>query len=373
MEDHNYAAACRTAIALRDRCYPNSNLHLARDLPGVISQIDNMTAGMYRMPLDDYHQRRHIIRNILYTRMPSHIDANVCRAIADEILGGIAVDADTGKIGPGHICKHGVRWPHPCFPCDQVAWKIGSLTKWRNKMDDQKDTNPEKSFSDRMQDSLVARGTAGGPAPAGVFRGPGALTQPGEFKPEQLASDPVLWYFHFAHLPLPLRYVSMHFCGLAAFIVDNLPRNAERTVALRKLLEAKDAAVRANVEFTHPAPGKPETFFDRLIAEKKELDLKLERLTLFMDQDGFMQIDERPRELFDLQFTAMKRYSDILAKRIKAFEPSGHGQYDARQEAEYLDEDVRVTGGGKSEEPLPFRDDNDQDGLARPGWLRGTD
>jgi hypothetical protein len=30
-----------------------------------------------------------------------------------------------------------------------------------------------------------------------------------------------------------------------------VPRNAERTVALRKLLEAKDAAVRANL----PAPG----------------------------------------------------------------------------------------------------------------------
>ena len=30
-------------------------------------------------------------------------------------------------------------------------------------------------------------------------------------------------------------------------IVENLPRNPERTVALRKLLEAKDAAVRAAV------------------------------------------------------------------------------------------------------------------------------
>jgi hypothetical protein len=37
---------------------------------------------------------------------------------------------------------------------------------------------------------------------------------------------------------------------LAATLVTSLPRNAERTVALRKLLEAKDAAVRANL----PAP-----------------------------------------------------------------------------------------------------------------------
>ena len=34
---------------------------------------------------------------------------------------------------------------------------------------------------------------------------------------------------------------------LPCYIVAAVPRNAERTVALRKLLEAKDAAVRANV------------------------------------------------------------------------------------------------------------------------------
>lgn len=37
----------------------------------------------------------------------------------------------------------------------------------------------------------------------------------------------------------------MPFCELAYTIVGSLPRNAERSVALRKLLEAKDAAVRA--------------------------------------------------------------------------------------------------------------------------------
>ena len=36
-------------------------------------------------------------------------------------------------------------------------------------------------------------------------------------------------------------------CPLAAGIVRDLPRNPERTVALRKLMEAKDAAVRALV------------------------------------------------------------------------------------------------------------------------------
>lgn len=70
---------------------------------------------------------------------------------------------------------------------------------------------------------------------------------PAEFSDEQVAADPILRYFHWAHLPEKLANVSRPFCDLARGIVLDLPRNAERSVALRKLLEAKDAAVRANV------------------------------------------------------------------------------------------------------------------------------
>lgn len=54
-------------------------------------------------------------------------------------------------------------------------------------------------------------------------------------------------FFAFAHLPPHLQAVSAQFALVAANIVRDLPRNPERTVALRKLLEAKDAAVRALV------------------------------------------------------------------------------------------------------------------------------
>ena len=70
---------------------------------------------------------------------------------------------------------------------------------------------------------------------------------PAEFSPEQLQTDPILRYFHYSHLPLTLQIASKPFCDLAIFIIETLPRNAERTVALRKLLEAKDAGVRACV------------------------------------------------------------------------------------------------------------------------------
>lgn len=63
-------------------------------------------------------------------------------------------------------------------------------------------------------------------------------------------SDPVehiMQFFAFAHLPLHLQEISRPFSEHADRIIATLPRNPERTVALRKLLESKDAAVRALV------------------------------------------------------------------------------------------------------------------------------
>lgn len=54
-------------------------------------------------------------------------------------------------------------------------------------------------------------------------------------------------FFAYSHLPAPLQEVSKPFGDLATQIIATLPRNPERTVALRKLLEAKDAAVRAKL------------------------------------------------------------------------------------------------------------------------------
>jgi hypothetical protein len=55
----------------------------------------------------------------------------------------------------------------------------------------------------------------------------------------------ILQFFRFAHLPAHLQAVSEPFSKMAHSITATLPANPERAVALRKLLEAKDAAVRA--------------------------------------------------------------------------------------------------------------------------------
>lgn len=68
--------------------------------------------------------------------------------------------------------------------------------------------------------------------------------------------DQIMQFFSYYHLPAALQEVSKPFCELANTIVGTVPRNPERTVALRKLLEAKDAAVRAAV-YQEPSKSEP--------------------------------------------------------------------------------------------------------------------
>ena len=55
----------------------------------------------------------------------------------------------------------------------------------------------------------------------------------------------MLKFFAYEHLPSHLQGVSLPFCELAQEVVRNLPSGPEKTMCMRKLLEAKDCAVRA--------------------------------------------------------------------------------------------------------------------------------
>lgn len=59
--------------------------------------------------------------------------------------------------------------------------------------------------------------------------------------------DYLLQFFTYSHLPENLQIISKPFGDLATQIVETLPSNPERNMALRKLLEAKDCAVRAQL------------------------------------------------------------------------------------------------------------------------------
>jgi hypothetical protein len=62
-----------------------------------------------------------------------------------------------------------------------------------------------------------------------------------------MSAERLLQFFDYEHLPPPLQAVSKPFGDLARELVASLPDNPETTVALRKLLEAKDCAVRAKI------------------------------------------------------------------------------------------------------------------------------
>lgn len=67
-----------------------------------------------------------------------------------------------------------------------------------------------------------------------------------------MIAEPLLQFFAFGHLPERLQPTASQFHALAWALVQELPANPERTMALRKLLEAKDCAVRARL---YQTPG----------------------------------------------------------------------------------------------------------------------
>lgn len=91
------------------------------------------------------------------------------------------------------------------------------------------------------------------PATDNVAAAPATIDNPDPAIPaianlnQQANPEHIMQFFAWLHLPEHLQVVSAPFGELAEQLVTNLPRNPERTVALRKLLEAKDAAVRAQL------------------------------------------------------------------------------------------------------------------------------
>lgn len=66
-------------------------------------------------------------------------------------------------------------------------------------------------------------------------------------KPLLNETDHIMQFFSYRYLPPGLQKIARPFSDFAEFVVQMLPRNAERTVTLRKLLEARDAAMRASL------------------------------------------------------------------------------------------------------------------------------
>lgn len=95
---------------------------------------------------------------------------------------------------------------------------------------------------------VMVLSSCGNPAP-GIGRSSGVSFcegRRGEYEVNKQPTEHILQYFNCAHLPDHLQKVSAPFAQLATILVAELPRNSQRSVALRKLLEAQKAAVHAS-------------------------------------------------------------------------------------------------------------------------------
>lgn len=81
---------------------------------------------------------------------------------------------------------------------------------------------------------------SGGRSPDEILNG-GAVTK----AISGVDSPPICRFFTYSHLPPRLQAVSEPFCALVDVVLRTTQPGPEQTVCLRKLLEAKDAAVRA--------------------------------------------------------------------------------------------------------------------------------
>jgi len=78
--------------------------------------------------------------------------------------------------------------------------------------------------------------------------------------------DDILQYFKNDHLPEDLRRMSEAIRGVAFFMAASLPPNPELREGLRRLLEAKDCFVRAQLTGADTTVVISKTTFDRLEA-----------------------------------------------------------------------------------------------------------
>lgn len=95
-----------------------------------------------------------------------------------------------------------------------------------------------------MRDCHMCCGTGDGPVGFACFECDGSGL---EREKVEMDEERMMKWFGFSHLPEHLQGVSSFFYDAACKVVASIDPGPERTVALRKLLEAKDAAVRAKL------------------------------------------------------------------------------------------------------------------------------
>lgn len=116
---------------------------------------------------------------------------------------------------------------------------------------------------------------------------------------------------------------------------------AECIVILQELIKIEDVAGSTK-------RARNENFYDRLCAESRELDDRIEKLAAFMNNLLYRILDPIEQDLLRQQRSAMEEYADILGQRIVSTKIPDMGK------AEQIDRGVTLIGGDQRESPIPF-------------------
>jgi uncharacterized protein YdcH (DUF465 family) len=94
--------------------------------------------------------------------------------------------------------------------------------------------------------------------------------------------------------------------------VEKVGADVRLTNAVMKLQEAKEFVS----DFIDGVEVKDKGFLERLIDEKNELDVRIEKLESFIPRDEARRIDPIQLSLLRIQLASMKTYSQCLRERL---------------------------------------------------------
>lgn len=98
------------------------------------------------------------------------------------------------------------------------------------------------------------------------------------------------------------------------------------------------------------AAAKPGNFYDRLLAESQELEERFEKLGEFIESDSFDRLAGDDARDLKFQYEAMDSYRSILGRRITRLASTKPATADEFP----IEGEIKMTGGDKSEIPVPF-------------------
>lgn len=96
--------------------------------------------------------------------------------------------------------------------------------------------------------------------------------------------NPILQFFRVDHLPPNMQPMAAAFASMAVAMANVLPDNIEKQVCLRRLMEAKEGAVRALLfqDFSGDGPGATK---DLLMKLKEDLEAEFPGTKLIISED----------------------------------------------------------------------------------------